>query len=304
MSTKYAVVEELGSKAPNVTSGDLTQAVLREFEISFENYAARKGLSDAEQTAHALGCFKDFRLTQYFRIPDERKKLLAMTFADLMTTIRSEFLPKGWDRSLRIEMCNRRQGVNESFHRFATAVRETNSLLSDTPHVFTDDRLRGQLEANMLPELNEDCDADAAVKAETDFKAWLVEVIRVDDARIRTGNRLNAIAEQRERERERKRLATNDGDRDRKRNNNRENNPPVSSSSTSSSSSSSKPGSTPKLTPDETRLLDANHGCRRCRRAFVTHRGWHKICEFPVFTGVYKPVTQATIAAQRSALTP
>ncbi|KAJ7029010.1 hypothetical protein C8F04DRAFT_1265401 [Mycena alexandri] len=94
--------EEQGSKAPVVTAGDLTQKTLREFEISFENYAARKALSDKEQASHALSCFKDFRVTQYFRIPEERAKLLDMTFPEIMSTIRAEFLPKGWDRSLRI----------------------------------------------------------------------------------------------------------------------------------------------------------------------------------------------------------
>ncbi|KAJ7019930.1 hypothetical protein C8F04DRAFT_1404027 [Mycena alexandri] len=54
MSTTYATVEEQGSKAPVVTAGDLTQKTLREFEISFENYAARKSLSDKEQASHAV----------------------------------------------------------------------------------------------------------------------------------------------------------------------------------------------------------------------------------------------------------
>ncbi|KAJ7045325.1 hypothetical protein C8F04DRAFT_1248731 [Mycena alexandri] len=48
MSTTYTTLEEQGSKAPVVTAGDLTQKTLREFEISFENYAARKSLTDKE----------------------------------------------------------------------------------------------------------------------------------------------------------------------------------------------------------------------------------------------------------------
>ncbi|KAF7330601.1 Reverse transcriptase-RNase H-integrase [Mycena sanguinolenta] len=299
---KNATVEAIAGKPPIFHEGKCTQAALRQFEVAFANYCTLKAVTEeSDKMAVAVGCFRDHKITDWLEMEDERPRILKMTFKEFMTTLRKRVLPKNWERDTRLSMNQRRQAVDESFLDFQTAVRALNSHLTNTDSHLDDGRLHNLLETNMLVELQEDYAADAKAKDEEDFPIL--------------ARRSRAIAEQRERERERererKRNATNDGGNERpaKRNGNTNGSPSGGGSGGGSSTMQSNTGGggggkrCPKLTTAEAELLNAHHGCRKCRKPYVAHAyETVKTCDFPPATN-YKPVTQATINAALAALT-
>ncbi|KAJ6588373.1 hypothetical protein B0H19DRAFT_1057569 [Mycena capillaripes] len=303
---KNATLEALSGKPPILLEGKCTQAVLQQFEVAFDNYCSLKQIESKNHMSIAVGCFRDHHITDWLTPTETRAKVLAMTFPNFMAELRKRVLPSAWERDTRLAMNMRRQQPDESFVDFQTAIRFQNSLLMNTDSHLEDDRVRNLLETNMLTELQEDYAADARAKDEDDFTTWLDEVQRVNDQRTRTNARLHSIAKAREHECDRKRNATNDGNSDRppKRNggNNSGNKREGTPASTSGPSGSSV--GCPQLTLAEKDLLNANHGCRRCRKPFVKHAlDKEKTCEFPPAAN-YKPVTQATVNAALATLSP
>jgi len=154
----------------------------------------------------------------------------------------------------------------------------------------------------MLPDLQEDYEDDPDAKKEKSFPLWLVEVERVDIKRSRANARLRTIADEQRKAADvaaaGKRNANSDSnDRPPKKTRN-ENVPPASSSNADTKRC-------PKLTAEEQQLLNANHGCRKCRVLFVAHAtdpAASKTCPFPSADN-YKPITAASVTAAAAALT-
>ncbi|KAJ7040844.1 hypothetical protein C8F04DRAFT_916394, partial [Mycena alexandri] len=127
-----ATLESSATKPPVLHEGEITQAILRQFEIAFKNYVSYKSLDRAQQASILVGCFRDYRITDWLEIDDERDAALLMTSKEIMAKVRSLVLSLSWERDLRIVMNQRKQGKTEPFSEFATAVRSTNSLLINT----------------------------------------------------------------------------------------------------------------------------------------------------------------------------
>jgi hypothetical protein len=191
---RNATVEAHATKPPILLEGDCTQATLRQFEIAFQNYCTLKTVEPKGETAIVVGCFRDYRITDWLQIEEERTKVLAMSFKEFMVELRKKMLPLDWERAARLSMLARRQSASETFDDFATNVRSQNSLLSGTSSHLADDRLRLQLESAMLPELLEDYETDAVAKHKTDFNEWLTGVRRIDATRIRSNARYQRLA--------------------------------------------------------------------------------------------------------------
>ncbi|KAJ7017923.1 hypothetical protein C8F04DRAFT_978254, partial [Mycena alexandri] len=298
-SLSTAVLELPAGKMPLLHEGETSQAQLRQFEVHAKNYFSLKKVAAADHVAHVIGCFRDFRVTDELEIESERAAALALDFKKFMDKIRGYLLPSDWERRLRQQVNQRKQGTNETFTKFATAVRSANSLLINTPSYVDDARIRTILEANMVPDLIDDLIDDDKAAGESDFTAWLDIVKHIDDKRLRQGKRLRDIAaEERERaKRERNTSNTND-ERPAKRNRRDENTAPSSSSTNAAGGKRC-----PKLTEAERDLLNANHGCTKCRVPFVAHADDRdKSCDFPAAAG-YKTVTRAVIDAAAAALT-
>ncbi|KAF8151986.1 hypothetical protein K438DRAFT_1988102 [Mycena galopus ATCC 62051] len=172
-----AILESTATKPPVLHEGETTQAVLRQFEIAFKNYVSYKSLDRAAQATILVGCFRDYRITDWLEIDSERDAALLMTFKEIMAKVRSLILSPSWERDLRVTMNQRKQGKTEPFSEFATAVRSTNSLLINTTS-------------------HEDYEDDPDAKKEKSFPLWLVEVERVDIKRSRANARLRTIADE------------------------------------------------------------------------------------------------------------
>ncbi|KAJ7176540.1 hypothetical protein C8R46DRAFT_889740, partial [Mycena filopes] len=296
MPGTLATLESAATKPPVLHEGETTQAILRQFEIAFKNYVSYKSLDAAAQAAILVGCFRDYRITDWLEIDSERDAALLMTTKQIMAKVRTLVLSPSWERDLRVSMNQRKQSKTEPFSEFATSVRSTNSLLINTDSHVDDARIRTLLEAGMLSDLQEDYEDDPDAKKEKDFRLWLVEVERVDVKCMRANGRLRAIADEQRKafDAAHKRNATSEhsGDRPPKKTRN-ENAPPAASSSSSTTDGKH----CPKLTAEETQLLNENHGCRKCRAPFVTHAtDAVKTCAFPAAVG-YQPVTASTVAA-------
>jgi len=286
-----AVLESHSSKAPILHAGECTPMIVRDFEIAFDNYCTAKDIADEKQTKSLSSCFRDHRITDILNDPATKRELIAGTVSEFMAAVRAVVLDPSWEDDHRIAMMARRHTQAESFYTFANSIRSDNSLLLNTASHLDDDRLRTHLESTMHPDLLGNYRADSKAKAAAQsFTAWLFEVKRVDDARLRALAQLNQAIENMERRL--KRAAQSDS-----------NGAPKRSRSDAPTGGSSAANSTakrcPPLTEDEKKLLDANQGCRRCRLPFQTdHKSVDKTCNFPSATP-YVPVTQKTIDAHR-----
>ncbi|KAJ6498436.1 hypothetical protein C8R47DRAFT_971704, partial [Mycena vitilis] len=261
-----AVLDLPASKLPCLHEGETSQAQLRQLEIHCLNYFTLKGVEKEKFVANAMGCFRDYRITDWLNIDAERTAALLLDFKAFMNLVRERLLPSDWERQLRQQFNTRKQGPKETFMTFATAVRSSNSLLINTASHVDDARIRVILESNMLSDLADDLADDGKAAAEADFGKWLTEVKRVDEKRTRNEKRMVAVAAEERSKRERN--ATNNGD-DRPYKRKRDENVPPSSTSTSGTSTTGK--RCPKLQEVERDLLVANHGCTKCRVPFVTH---------------------------------
>jgi hypothetical protein len=204
-----AVMDLPSGKMPLLHEGETTQAQLRSVEVHTRNYYTPKGIDDPKlQVAHALGCFRDHRVTDLIEIESERAAILALDFKQFMDKIRDILLPSDWERDLRHQVNTRRQGVKESFADYSTFVRTNNSLLINPKSHVDNARIRVILESNMIRDL-----ADKLINAKadeiTDFKAWLDEAKHIDAKRIRdAANAYKTLHEIAEDARKRDRTAT------------------------------------------------------------------------------------------------
>ncbi|KAJ6560363.1 hypothetical protein B0H19DRAFT_1260971 [Mycena capillaripes] len=122
--SKAATVGAVSGKPPVLLEGKCSQAVLRQFEVAFVNYCTVKAITtDETQMAVAVGCFRDHKITYWLEIEADREKVLAMTFKGFMAELRKRVLPQNWERDTRLARNQRRQGPNETFLNFETALR-------------------------------------------------------------------------------------------------------------------------------------------------------------------------------------
>ncbi|KAJ6493121.1 hypothetical protein C8R45DRAFT_1095638 [Mycena sanguinolenta] len=281
---KSATVKAVSRKPPVFHEGNCTQVALRQFEVAFANYCTLKAVTeDSAKMAIAVSCFFDHKTTDWREMEAEHPCILKMSFKEFMDTLLKCVLPKNWEHNMCLLMNQHRQQSDESFLDFQTVVRALNSHLTNTDFHLNNEHLCILLETNMLVELQEDCIADTKAKDEEDLLTWLEEVKHVDSTRTHQNACLRSIDKQCERERKRecepKCNTTDDGRNNRPAKHNGNSNGGQSSggltggSSNGISSGGSSNGShrCPKLTTTEADLLNTHHGCRKCRKPYVTH---------------------------------
>ncbi|KAJ6625952.1 hypothetical protein B0H10DRAFT_1737150, partial [Mycena sp. CBHHK59/15] len=287
--SKHASVEAQPSKAPILSSGNASPAVIREWELACLTYFDMKSIETKVQVAMVMGGLRDHHITDWLAIDDDRAAAKALAFKPFMVEVRKRLLPTDWEREARIAIVSTCQTMTQSFWDFAASIHAQNSILINTGSHFSDERLCVQLEAAMLPDLSADYHDDAIAPTLTDFPKWLDALKRIDDKCLRSFHCNKAFFEAEAK----KRGARNDNnDRPNKHTNsssNRENQAPPSGSSSGAGTKHC-----PQLTEAERTLLDDNHGCRRCRKPFVTHQGRDQVCSFPPPDN-YKPVMQGSI---------
>ena len=291
MSTN-ASVESTSSKAPVLTGGDVTPAVMMEFENACHDFFEAKSVPAEKQVTFILPGIKDFRIRNW--IAADRATIVALPFLSFMTQLCKNSLHPDWEDHVRDEILQSHlQPSKESFWAWSQNVIKLNCLLRDTTSLFDDTTLRNQLDAHLDNDLKDRVKHSDAKKEKT-LKTWIDAVRRLDETRISENKRHRELIEETLTQRQSKRQAT-EANALRNKTNRTNNN---TSSATASSASSYIP--VPTLLDSERTLLNEHDGCTKCRKFYVEHRSRDCPNGFPRGKG-YKTLTAAdALTAKRT----
>jgi len=121
-----------------------------EYKYACLGYFDTKDIVPEKQVWKIMAGLRDTRVQDWVSINCER--LLALTFAALMTEFKKLYLPKDWEEITRIKLLQMHQG-NDMFWNFAIQVQTKNSIFIDTPSYLDQDQLCNQIEASMNSKL-------------------------------------------------------------------------------------------------------------------------------------------------------
>ncbi|KAJ7060419.1 hypothetical protein C8F01DRAFT_1058510, partial [Mycena amicta] len=293
--------DEPTKKCPRVTPGYFDPALLRDMFEAYDEYQDVGNVTTSKLVPRIVKNIKDHVVVRWYRADEERIRKLSLEA--LKKELRELLLDIDWEITMVREIRNARQLHNEDFRTFYYRVCEKNRLLEDTPSHFDDDALRSHLRASMTDALLIRYEEDnTRLNGIASFTDWLKAVEDVDKRRTKAAKeRDDAIAaylavQQRAAKRAREDDSAHHGPKKAARNNENVNPHAATSSKNVDPSLKAK-----KLTDDERQLLDANHGCRRCRKPFVFHYANDNVCEFP--PADFPKITEASVAAAKASLT-
>jgi hypothetical protein len=156
--------------------GDVTLAVMHEFEEACIGYFEHKDIEKENQVKRILARIKDPRIKGWLSM--ERDRLVRLSFEEFMDKFRSTYLDEDWEETARRELGSMTQGQG-SFWDFAVHVQSQNALLISTESHLDEDKVRHRLEAGMSDILLRCC-ANAKTNKVPGFRKWITEVKQVD----------------------------------------------------------------------------------------------------------------------------
>ena len=90
--SKLAVVDQDSpSKAPVLTAGDLTPAIVHAYEMACLGYFESKDIAADKQVRKILAGLQDPRIQDWISV--DRDRFLELSFTDFMTEFRAGYLP-------------------------------------------------------------------------------------------------------------------------------------------------------------------------------------------------------------------
>ena len=183
------------ARPPIMTDGEVTPGVVRHFELVCGTYFMyAKGISEEQKVARLLGSFKNPDIKAWIIM--NRTTLAALTFPDFMKEFRRQWLPEGWENTVRAEVLRSHlDPTKETFEAWVTHVQTLNIVLRGTPEHLSDTQLRVQLEANLDKELRTMVYDEMAHKIE-ELHPWIQRVQRLDNKRRNERKRINKYIEE------------------------------------------------------------------------------------------------------------
>ncbi|KAJ7220466.1 hypothetical protein GGX14DRAFT_388900 [Mycena pura] len=295
MSVPRATItnDDPAKKCARVSAGAFDAALIHDMFEAFEEHADLASVSNAKIVSRAVKNIKEPAVVRWLR--SDKERILKLSLDALKQELRALLLDPDWEAQVLRDIRHTHQEENQAFLVFYHRLCEFNRLLEDTSSYLTDDELRAHMRASMLDSTRTLYDEDAArLNALDDLTAWVKAVETVDKKRRKDEKERNdAIAAILAKQRQAppaKRSRDDDDSRNPKKPRADENTRPQGSTDR------------PKPLDDAQRaLLDANHGCRKCCRLFVFHRGYDNVCDFPKTNA--KPITEKTVAAAKANLT-
>ena len=95
-SANTASVEQSSpSKVPVLHAGDITPAVMREYEDACNGYFDHKDINADKQVRMIIAGIKDPCIRDW--IASERTRIQSLSFADFMTEFRTNYLHEDWE---------------------------------------------------------------------------------------------------------------------------------------------------------------------------------------------------------------
>ncbi|EDR15393.1 uncharacterized protein LACBIDRAFT_321191 [Laccaria bicolor S238N-H82] len=285
MST-LASVDPSSAKAPILTQGNISPAVMMDFENAALDFFVSKSIPADKQVTMIIPGIKDLHIRDW--ITAERARIVVLPFADFITEMRANYLPPDWEDQVRNEILTSTLAASKtSFWNWSQKLLKLNCLLRGMPSAFDEAALRNHLEAHLDDELKAKVRHSDAHKDKV-FKTWVIAVRLLDEARALETKRQHELIEETLTQRQSKRQNTNN---DTLRGASRRANTSQSNTSASGSSSSSYTR-LPTLTETERNLLHEHDGCTKCCRFYADHRSRDCPNGFPAGKN-YKTLTTA-----------
>ena len=277
---KATVEQSMPTKVPVPTAGDITPAVMRQYENVCNNYFVHKKIPGDDQVSMIIGGLLDTRVADW--IDADHVHIIDLSFADFMDEFRHAYLEEDWEEDTHHDVLGMSQGSN-SFWDYVVSLQSKNFLLCGTTSHLSDEQLCHQLGPGMELRLSKKIGSEKVNKI-VDFRRWLNEVKHFDDQICDEREEYERILKE---SREAGRCANASGEPNHYM--------PSNNNASSSSTMAHIPcKQCPALLASERQLLNKNDGCLKCRRVFVSH--WAATCpnNFPSPIN-YKTLTQSDV---------
>ena len=289
MST-LATVEPTSGKAPVLTTGDLTPAVVMDFENAAQDFFVAKSVPPEKQVSLILLGIKDIRICDW--ITADHARITSLSFDVFIKELCENYLQNDWEDQIPNQIfTSTLTSSGKSFWNWSQQLLSLNCLLHNTPSVLDDTALCNHLKAHLDNELKEKVKHSEAHNEKV-FKTW-VSAVRILDEACTTENKRQLDLIEGALQRQAKCQAT---DANALRGPSRRNNAATSTSTTTSNRLA-------PLTEGERTLLNEHDGCTKCHCFYVSHRSHNCTLGFPTAKG-YKTLTRAdALAAKKSKAT-
>ncbi|KAJ7223019.1 hypothetical protein GGX14DRAFT_656874 [Mycena pura] len=302
MSVPRATItnDDPAKKCARVSASAFDLALIRDMFEAFEEHADLANISNTKIVSRVVKNIKEPIVVCWLR--SDKERILKLSLDALRNELRALLLEPNWESQVLRDIRRTCQEDDQAFLVFYHRLCELNRLLEDSESYLGDDELRAHMRAAMADSTRALYDDDAArLNALDDLTAW-VKAVEVIDKKRRKDEKerddaITAILAKRAKyasQAPAKRARDDDDSRNNKKSRVDENTRPQGAPAYSSDR--------PKPLDNAQRaLLDANFGCRKCRRLFAFHRGGDNVCDFPKSN--VKPITEKTVAAAKASLT-
>ena len=183
MST-LATVDPTSAKAPILTQGNISPAVMMEFEKAVLDFFNSKSIPAKKQVTMVIPGIKDLPIRNW--ITAEHVRIVTLPFADFMAEMRLNYLLPDWDQVRNEILTSTLTTSGTSFWNWSQQLLKLNCLLHRMPSVFDDPTLRNHLEAHLDDELEAELRHSEARKDKV-LKSWVVAIHLLNEAHVVTG---------------------------------------------------------------------------------------------------------------------
>ena len=193
MST-LATVDPTSAKAPILTQGNISPAIMVDFENAALDFFVLKSIPADKQVTMIIPGIKDLHIHDW--ITAERAHIITLPFADFMAEMRTNYLPPDWEDQVRNEILTSTLTASKtSFWNWSQNLLKLNCLLWGMSSVFDEPTLCNHLEAHLDDKLKVKVRHSEARKDKV-FKTWVTAVHLLDEARaVKTKHQRELIEE-------------------------------------------------------------------------------------------------------------
>jgi len=175
-----AMVEPTSTKAPVLTAGDISPAVMMDFENAALDFFVSKSVPAEKQVTMIIPGIKDLRICDW--ISAECMRLVDLPFSEFMSEMRSTYLHQDWEDQIRNQILTSTLASSKvSFWNWSQQLLKLNCLLCGTALVFDDMALCNHLEAHLDEELCT-CLKHNEARKDKILKTWITSVCLIDEA--------------------------------------------------------------------------------------------------------------------------
>ena len=292
MSTPAATVDPTSAKAPVLTAGDISPAVMMDFENTAQDFFIAKSVPTEKQVAMVIPGLKDIQIRNW--IVADRPHIVALPFPDFMKELRANYLQQDWEDQVQNDIpTSMLTNTKMTFWNWAQHLLKLNCLLRGTSSAFNDSTLCNHLKAHLDDDLKACVRHSDACKDKV-FKTWVAAIHLIDEARTVETKRQRDLIE------ETLQCQLKHQNTDSLHHSYRRAKTTGSTAQASSSSSSSSMIHLPVLTDNEGVMLNEHEGCTKCRRFYAGHCSQSCPNGFPTGEG-YKTLVLADALAPKKA---